>query len=308
MWVNVLLVIGGAGLLILAADRLVLSAGGLASKLGMSPVLIGAVVIGFGSSAPELVVSLAALDQPNGLDLAVGNIVGSNIANISLVLGFSVLLFPFAGLSKTLRREGVVMMVSLIAVAVFAWNQELTVWSGAALLAGLPITAILVSRWAKSDDSPPPDIDTNGASTGRLVFTAVISIAILIAGARAMVIGAESIALEYGLSEGLVGLTILALGTSLPELGTVLASARRGQAQLVVGNVLGSNIFNSFGVVGTTAVFGAGSLETNFRGDLVVMLMVAVVAGLAAWTGDRYHRYEGALLLLAYPVAIWLAT
>ena len=308
MLLNILLVIGGAGLLILAADRLVLSAGGLSFKLGLSPVLIGAVVIGFGSSAPELVVSLTALDQPNGLDLAIGNVIGSNIANISLVLGISVLIFPFGGLSTTLRREGAVMMISLVAITVFAWNQELSVWNGLALLAGLPITALLVSRWAKSDDSSPPDIDTNGASSSKLVVIAVISIAVLIAGARAMVIGAERIALEYGLSEGLVGLTILALGTSLPELGTVLASARRGQSKLVVGNVLGSNIFNSLGVVGTTAVFGAGTLASNFRSDLVVMIVVAAVAGVAAWTGDRYRRYEGALMLLAYPIAIWLAT
>ncbi len=122
-----------------------------------------------------------------------------------------------------------------------------------------------------------------------------------------MVIGAESIALEIGMSEAVVGLTILALGTSLPELGTVIASARRGRNDLVLGNVLGSNIFNALGVLGASGLVGSGVLETDFRPDLVVMVLVAVLAGAVAWSGDRLRRAEGVLLLAAYPVAIVLA-
>jgi cation:H+ antiporter len=122
-----------------------------------------------------------------------------------------------------------------------------------------------------------------------------------------MVIGAENIALEVGMSEGLVGLTILALGTSLPELGTVIAAGRRGRTDLVLGNVLGSNVFNALGVVGAVAMVGPGALATDFRPDLLVMVFVALLAGVMAWTGDRFSRWEGALLLGAYPVAIILA-
>jgi cation:H+ antiporter len=122
-----------------------------------------------------------------------------------------------------------------------------------------------------------------------------------------MVIGAEGLAVEFGMSEGLVGLTILALGTSLPELGTVIASARRGRNDLVLGNVLGSNMFNSLGVAGMSGLLGGGALAANFRPDLVMMIAIAAFAGVAAMTGDRFNRVEGALMLSAYPVAIWLA-
>jgi len=122
-----------------------------------------------------------------------------------------------------------------------------------------------------------------------------------------MVIGAENIALEIGMSEGVVGLTILALGTSLPELGTAIAAARRGHGDLVLGNVLGSNVFNALGVVGAVGVLGPGSLVADFRQDLVVMIAVAVFAGVVALSGNRLRRIEGFLLLGAYPIAIALA-
>ena len=121
-----------------------------------------------------------------------------------------------------------------------------------------------------------------------------------------MVVGAENIALALGMSEGVVGLTVLALGTSLPELGTVAASARRGRNDLVLGNVLGSNIFNALAVTGSAGLLGPGSLVSDFRADLVIMIGVAVMAGSVAWSGDRLRRIEGVLLLAAYPLAIFL--
>jgi cation:H+ antiporter len=307
---DIALLLAGMGIVVFSADKMVLSTAGLASRWGISPIIVGAIIIGFGSSLPELLVSLLALDQPNGLDLAVGNAVGSNIANISLVLAVGVIFYPFSGQKGVVRREGRLMVLSLLLVSAFLWDGALRILEGVVLLLALLVVGVLVVRWSSSED--PADWDGDGdQSPDRpswlLGVVALAALAALLAGARAMVVGAENIAQSLGLSEGVVGLTILALGTSLPELGTVLASARRGRNDFVLGNVLGSNIFNGLGVIGTVAVVGPGSLVIDFRRDLVVMVTVAVLAGLAALSGDRLRRIEGVVLLAAYPVAVVLA-
>jgi cation:H+ antiporter len=307
VWLDVALLFGGIVVLVVAADRMVLATAGLARRWGISPVVVGALIIGFGSSLPEMLVSVLALDQPNGLDLAVGNAIGSNIANISLVLAVSVLFFPISGQARVIRREGILMLVAMILAAAMLWDLHLSVPEALVLLAGLLVVSFAVIRWSAASKDEISQEVPDGRSTVRLAVEALVGLAALIAGARAMVLGAESIALELGLAEGVVGLTILALGTSLPELGTSLASARRGHNDLILGNVLGSNIFNALAVVGASGAFGPGALMTDFRPDLVMMVVVAVFAGLAAWSGDRLRRLEGALLLAAYPVAVALA-
>lgn len=200
------------------------------------------------------------------------------------------------------------MMGSLILMSSFLWDQQLVWWEASILLAALVGAGVVVVRWSKQDQKTTtnePNEPQHGLA--RLGIFATVSLVALAVGARVMVIGAEGLAIEFGLSEGLVGLTILALGTSLPELGTVIASARRGRNDLVLGNVLGSNLFNSLGVAGMTGVLGGGALAANFRPDLVVMTAIAFFAGVAAMSGDRFHRVEGALMLSAYPAAIWVA-
>ena len=309
MIVDILLFLAGMAVIFVAADKMVLATGRLASQIGLSPVIVGAVVIGFGSSLPEMLVSVLALDQPNGLDLAVGNLVGSNIANISLVLAVSVIFYPIRHQAEVLKREGALMLAALLIASSVLWDSRLTVVDGSILLVALVVAAVIVVRWAKSSSSAEVEVVTGSdeRTVGRDTIVAIASLAGLIGGARAMVIGAENIALEVGLNEGVVGLTVLALGTSLPELSAVIASARRGRNDLVLGNVLGSNIFNALGVAGVTGVFGAGALVTDFRPDLVVMVAVALIAGVAAWSGDRLRRIEGAFLLAAYPVTVLLA-
>lgn len=309
MILDIGLLVVGVVIVVLSADRLVLASAELASRWGVSAVIVGAVIIGFGSSAPELMVSVLALDQPNGLDLAVGNAVGSNIANISLVLAVSVILFPFSGSSGIIKREGALMAAAMGLASFFLWDGRLTTLEGGLLVVALIVSGVLVVDWSRDapvqeDDETSPYAQWGQLAVGAVVFVAMVA---LLAGARAMVVGAENIALEIGMSEGVVGLTILALGTSLPELGTVVASARRGRNDLVLGNVLGSNIFNSLAVVGATGLFGAGTLVTDFRPDLVVMVAVAMIAGVVVWSGDGLQRKEGVVLLAAYPVAIWLA-
>ena len=312
MILEVVLLVVGVGVVVVSADRMVPATASLASRWGVSPVIVGAVIIGFGSSLPEMVVSVLALDQPNGLDLAVGNAVGSNIANISLVLAISVIFYPFGGQSGVIKREGVLMAFALGLSSLLLWDGNLTVVEGVILMVALAISAAIVVSLSREEEpgaieNETDSDDANERSTLFLGSIALISLVFLLAGARAMVLGAEGLAQRFGLSEGIVGLTILALGTSLPELGTVVASARRGRNDLVLGNVLGSNIFNALGVVGIAGVFGPGSLVTNFRPDLVVMMAVALMAGVVAWSGDRLRRIEGFALLAAYPAAIFLA-
>ena len=307
MLADAALLLAGVVILVVAADRMVLATAALARHWGISAVIVGALIIGFGSSIPEMLVSVLALDQPNGLDLAIGNVVGSNIANIALVLGVSASLFPLSGQAGLIKREGALMLVAMVVVTSVLWDLVLSPAEAFLLLGALIVSAGLVLRWSAREKAPIDDEASNGRSVPRLLFEAVFALAAVVGGARAMVLGAESIALELGLAEGVVGLTILALGTSLPELGTVLASARRGHTDLILGNVLGSNIFNALAVVGVVGTLGGGSLVTDFRADLVMMVAVAAVAGWAAWSGNRLTRIEGLLLALAYPAAVILA-
>lgn len=304
---DILLLIGGIAVVVIAADRMVLASADLAQRWGISPVIVGAVIIGFGSSLPEMMVSIFALDQPNGLDLAVGNAVGSNIANISLILATAVIVFPFGGQSAVIKREGGLMLTACLLASVFLWDGAIETYEGALLLLALGLAGFTVISWSRGSPQPDGEVVVTERATWANLVIVTIALVGLVAGARAMVVGAESIALEIGMSEGVVGLTILALGTSLPELGTAIASARRGRGDLVLGNVLGSNVFNALGVVGAVGILGPGSLVADFRQDLVVMMAVAVLAGVVAWSGDRLRRIEGFLLLAAYPIAIVLA-
>ena len=307
MIVDVLLLLGGIAVIVYSADRMVLASASLASRWGVSAVIIGAVIIGFGSSLPEMMVSILALDQPDGLDLAVGNAVGSNIANISLILAVSVIVFPFGGQGAVIKREGGLMLGSFVLASAFLWDGTIRVYEGVLLLVALAVAGFAVVSWSRGDEASEIDDPTTDRRSSAHLIIALVALGALLAGARAMVIGAENIALEVGMREGVVGLTILALGTSLPELGAVVASARRGRNDLVLGNILGSNVFNSLGVIGATGVLGSGSMATDFRPDLVVMVIVALLAGAMAFSGDRLRRAEGVLLLCAYPAAILLA-
>lgn len=321
-----------AGLLVLAvgADHLVIGASRLASARGISPIVIGALVIGFGTSAPEMLVSgLAAVD--GNVDLGVGNIVGSNVANLSLVLGISALVGAVAAAGRhirvahsTLWREGV---VSLAAALLF-WllvQDGFERWEGIVLLAAFAgAMAIILKR-------PGRDASAGAGAAGvaragkpirqaagvahadkpirqavELVRT-VAGLAATVVGAQLAVTGALDIAEEAGLGAGFVGLSLVAFGTSLPELITGVQAARRGEAELLVGNILGSNTFNSLLVSAVVALAGPGPLTDGNLSGLAVWIMVGI--SVAAWVlmlrGDGLEQWwEGALLLAVYLVSL----
>ena len=300
-------VVGGLILLTFAADRLVLAAARLSRRSGLSPVLIGAVVVGLGTSLPEMLVSGLAAAEPDGMDLALGNIVGSNIANIALVLGLSVILSPIVGQGAILKREGGLMMLGMAALGVLSWDGVLSLGDGVLLGGGLLVALTLLVVWSQRHGAAI-DLEEIGRDEdirpGVEALFGVGSLGLTLLGAQLLVTGAEEVAAGLGVSEAVIGLTLVAVGTSLPELATALAAARRGENDLVLGNVLGSNLFNALGVGGVAGIVGNGALQADFRPSLLAMLGVAVLAGVLAAIGNKLDRWQGAVLLACYPVVL----
>ncbi len=304
---GIALIVAGVVVLWLAADPFVVAAARLAHMWGVSPILIGALIIGFGTSAPELLVStIAAMNDR--LPAAVGNVVGSNAANLSLVLGISALISPVVGHSRTMRREGLLTLLAMAAVVVVMWDDALNRVEGLSLLGGMALSAMLIVFWSQREakGSGAADLDIEGVEPGeeyqisRELKVAGLAILVIVVGAALLNQGGQIVAEELNLSGGFVGATIFALGTSLPELVTAIAAARRRANDLVIGNVLGSNIFNSLLVVGVSATVGPGLLAQRRINEMLVMMVIGVLAVGLTIGRNRLSRPEGLLLLAAY--------
>ena len=299
----------GIALLARAADSFVDGAANLASAARVSPVLVGTVIVGFGTSAPELLVSTIA--AVNGdLDLGVGNIVGSNVANLTLVLGSAALIVPLLVTRGVLVREAPLSMLSVLLFAYLTLNG-MQRGDGVILLVALVAVMSWVigggvgdSRSARQNSADGPDRTIQMAD----VVKTGVGLLGTVTGAQLLVWGASGLAEEVGLTGGFVGFTLVAVGTSLPELVTAVVAARKGATELLLGNLLGSNIFNSLAVGGTIALVEPGSItDTGLRDvGVVVMVLVAVGAWFFMATLRRVDKIEGILLLLAWLVAVAL--
>ena len=308
--VGLLLIALGVALLWVSADPFVVAASRLAHIWGVSPILIGALVIGFGTSAPELLVSVIAAVKGE-LAQSIGNVVGSNAANLSLVLGVSALIAPVAGQVRIMRREGLITLAAMAAVTVVTWDDLLAREEGYYLVGAMVAASVLLMIWSRRDLSAGVvQLDLEGVEegqsyqVGREVRTALLAIVGVVLGAWLLIAGGNELAEIYGLTGGFVGATIFALGTSLPELVTAIAAARRKANDLVIGNVLGSNLFNSLLVVGSAALVGPGVLTERRIGEHIVMLGIGALVGLFALTRNRLGRIEGFALLGAFAVFI----
>ncbi len=307
-------VVLGLALLTVAADQFVVGATRIAARLRISTVVIGAVVIGFGTSAPELVVSVLA-GLRGSPDLAVGNIVGSNVANLSLVLGVAAVLYPVEVRWPVLKREAPLSWALVVLFAVFLASGTLHLVEGVILLVGLLVALSLTMRAATSyGTAASGTADTvqeflqAGAilSLRRESVRTALGLVATLGAAQLLVVSATEVARGLGLSEAFIGLTVVAVGTSLPELATAVQASRRRQNDLLVGNLLGSNLFNS-GAVGAAAAFaGAGQPLGRTITSMGAIIMVAVVtlATVAMVTGRRVRRREGVLLLVLYAVSL----
>lgn len=296
----------GIALLWVAADPFVDAAARLARIWGVSPVLVGALVIGFGTSAPELVVSGLAAARGE-LASSVGNVVGSNAANLSLVLGFSAVISPVVGQSRIIRREGVLALLAMGAVVVVAWDDILHRWEGIVLVMAMAVASVFLVRWSRRDarDGLAGIDDSAGAEDLRMTLELARAFAGLVGivlGASLLVEGGDRVAQHFDLAGGFVGATIYALGTSLPELVTAGAAARRKANELVIGNLLGSNLFNSFLVVGGAGVIGAGAIGERRVIEHVIMLLIGVLVGVLAISRRRLGRLEGVVLLVCFGI------
>jgi cation:H+ antiporter len=311
--IDLTLLLAGLVLLVRSADVFVDAVAALSIQWRIPPVVVGAVVIGLGTSAPEVLISTLAAVEGDAA-LGVGNIIGSNIANLSLVLGVAALLAPVAVASSTLRREA---PVSVIAVATFgaAVAIGLPRWSSVVLLgamAAVVVAATRVRAMAGDEELVEEVLEevaeqpADPRSRARRPLRALAGLLGTALGAQVVVTGAVGIADETGLSGGFVGLTLVAVGTSLPELVTAVQAARRGQDELVLGNVLGSNIFNSLLAGGLVVLIEPGPLDDRSLATRGVAVMVAV--SILAWVLMERRRRIGRLaagtLLAGYGVAV----
>jgi cation:H+ antiporter len=309
MLLAILGVVAGLVLLTYAADQFVIGAARIATVLRLSPVVIGAVVIGFGTSAPEMVVSGLAAGQ-GSLDIAFGNIVGSNVANLTLVLGAAALVTPILVHSPVLKREAPLSLGLVVAFAILVQTGLSRV--DAAILGTLLLAALVYILVASrtGDDALTGEVEEflTGAppSTRKESLRTGLGLLGTLVAAQLLVMSASAIAAELGLSEGFIGLTVVAIGTSLPELATSLQAARKHETDLIIGNLLGSNMFNSGAVAAVAGFAGPGQLTDPTIVGLatIVMVVLAVAATAFMVTGKRVVRWEGALLLVAYAATI----
>ncbi len=295
--------------LVWGADRFVLGAAGVARNLGVSTLVIGLVIVGFGTSAPELLVSaMAGLDGATGL--AVGNALGSNIANIGLVLGTTALIVPLAVHSGVLKREFPVLLFMCFAVLILLWDGYLGRLDGFILVAALVGLIYWTVRLAlRERDHDPLQAEVaeeipESITMGAAVLWLVVGLVVLLAGARMVVWGAVNIAHAFGVSEVIIGLTIVAIGTSLPELAASIMGALKGEPDLAIGNVVGSNLFNLLGVLGLPALIHPEVLDASVLSrDYPVMLGLTLALFLLVYSRRRTPRIgrgSGFLLLGAY--------
>ncbi len=303
------LVLSAVGLVVLslAADQFVRGAARLAVVLRMAPIVVGAVVVGFGTSAPEMLVSTVA--AANGrLDIGVGNIIGSNVANVSLVLGAASFVAVVPVGSGVVRRDAA---VSVAAVALFALlvQGDLGRIEGLVLVAALGAWFVLVLRGSRTADADMDDLSElvgeHPPALGVEAVRTVVSLALVAGSAYVLVEGAERVAEALNLSGGFVGYTLVAVGTSAPELVTAAAAARQRETELLVGNLLGSNVFNSLAVGGAIGLVGPGPVGDATLQTLgsLMMVVICVVSWVAMAVGLKVSRIDGVVLL-----GLWVAS
>lgn len=317
--------LGGLALLLLGAELLVRGASRLALALGIAPIVVGLTVVAIGTSAPELAISFGGA-WAGTPDLALGNVLGSNIANVLLILGLVALVAPLVVHRRLVRLDVPLMIGASMLVFAMALDGAIARWEGSVLVASAIAYVVFLLRMARlHPEQVPrdPDLREGGSDdagavprhrTARQLALMVAGLAMLVAGARLLVQAATAVAASLGMSDLVIGLTVVAIGTSLPEIATSIMSALRGQRDLAVGNIVGSNIFNLLLVLGGTALVSADGLPvpaSALRFDLPVMTVVALACLPIFFNGHSIRRWEGALFVgyyLAYTAYLLLAS
>ncbi|MFP4614156.1 MAG: calcium/sodium antiporter [Spirochaetaceae bacterium] len=316
LWFLVALLLGIAAL-VAAANLFVDGAAATARHFGLSPLLIGMLIVGFGTSMPEMLVSaLSALDGASGI--ALGNAWGSNITNIALILGVSAIVRPITVRSRVLRTELPILLVVTLATGVLILNLGIARFDAAVLLVGFLVFIgwSVLSRGGEIDDAFAAEVAETATTAparpiGRSVLHLVVGLALLILASRAIVWGAVGLARAAGVSDLMIGLTVVAVGTSLPELASSVAAARRGEDEIAFGNVIGSNLFNTLAVVGIAGAIRPINLDRaaavrDYPTMLFFTAMLFVVGFARRGRIGRVTRVEGVVLCLLYVAYIAL--
>lgn len=310
MTTPILLVIVGIALLYGGAEGLVRGSVAVARRLGLSALVVGLTVVAFGTSMPEMVVSVqAALD--GRAPIAVGNVVGSNIGNVALILGICAMIRPLAVHARIVRLDLPLVILASVVLVIMLGDQSLGRSEGIILLAGMAAYLVMTVRIARRE-SPPPQADvadtTSRSPTNLWLDLALIlvGLGLLVAGARFLVQGGVALAGLLGVSDAVIGLTVVAIGTSLPELATSVLAATRGEGDIAIGNVVGSNLFNILGILGTASLVRPLDGTGMSTLDLATMIVTALLLLPLARTGFRISRLEGFLLLVGYVIYLGL--
>ena len=305
---TILLLLVGLGLVVLGADWLVEGASSIARKAGVSEFVIGLTIVGFGTSCPELVVSLTGAIEGNA-DIAVGNVIGSNIFNTLFILGLTALLCP-VGMTPVNRKHDIPQLVCVtVLFLVFGMNHtflgighedSLTRPEGALFVAAF--VAYLLHCFRRNKGSAVEQADGKQRKLGVAILLVAAGLAGLVFGGSLFVDSATDLARQLGVSDKFIAVTVLAGGTSLPELATSLVAALKGRDQLALGNILGSNVFNILLILGGSALITPLSFASVNAGDTLALMVSMVLLLVASYTGhrDRIDRWEGALMLLAF--------
>lgn len=303
--------IAGLCILYFGGETLLRGAVALASRFGLSSLAIGLTVVAFGTSAPELAVSLnAALN--NASDIALGNVIGSNIANLGLILGLSAVISPLLVQAKIIRLDALIMLASVLLFAVFLLDNQIGRLEGIILSTGLLAYIAFTFIQARKEPEVIQEEFLQGVpqTRGRLTIDlglVILGLGLLILGGKLLVLAAVTIALQLGMSEAVIGLTIVALGTSLPELTATLVAARRGYGDIAIGNIIGSNIFNMLGILGITTLVTPLESGNILWGDILCMTLLSLLTYLFLFTLGKLERSEGVILVLMYcSYTFWL--
>ncbi|BCX49150.1 sodium:calcium antiporter [Haloferula helveola] len=309
----------GLALLSFGADWMVRGASELALRARVKPLVVGLTVVAFGTSAPELLVSLKAnLDPNTQADIAVGNVVGSNICNIALLLGIAALIRPLTVSSQVVRRELPILLVVTGGFVAMIIDGKLDRWEGVVMFCGIVFYVIHSIRLARSTPEDPALADvpeealahageSGLAPTLKSLGWVVLGLAGLIYGADRLVTSGVTIARVLNVPELVIGLTMVAIGTSLPELATTIAASRKGQTDIIAGNLIGSNLFNILAVMGLTSAVKALVVESLNTIDVVVMCGFTLLLVPFLMRGHRLNRIEGGILLVGYlTYCVWL--
>jgi len=321
MILNYLGILAGLALLVYGADRFVDGAANIARYLGMPPLLIGLTIVGMATSAPEILVGVvAALEGKT--EIAIGNAIGSNIANIGLVLGFTVILMPVTIASQTLKREFFIMGLAIMLAFGLMWDQSLSHLDAMFLLLGIVTAIIAVTVLSKKSAQTDPLLSEfeselteklpGKSNIGKSIFLFILGLVLLLGGANLLVECAVIVAKHFGLSDLIIGLTIIAIGTSLPELAASITAVKKDEADIAIGNVIGSNMFNMLAVIGIPGMIHATDFDRLVLvRDFPVMIGFSLLMGWMVFIhgSGKFDRVEGSVLFLGFiAYQYWLFT